>query len=352
MTTSARRFSTNPLATPETVKPSRDDFYVTGVLNAGAFEFDGKFCWLVRVAETPVQDDPARVKIPLMRLDEAGQPVMDFHYFDRSDTTLDFSDKRVVVTPEETFITNISHLRMATSTDGKNWTVEDKPLLEPADKYELFGLEDPRVVFMEGQYLITYSAISRHGVTSNLITTKDFKSFKRYPPLFVPDNKDICIFDRKIDGQYIAMHRPSQSMLGKPDIWLARSDDLIHWGQHECIMQTRPGMWDSQRIGCGPAPIDTDEGWLEIYHGSDDSAYYLGTVLLDKNDPTKILARSSQPILSPEESWEKKGFYPNVVFANGQLVRPGGTVWIYYGGADRVMGGAEITIDELFNSLR
>ena len=350
MTVRCRRFAENPLVTPEDINPSRDDFYVTGVLNAGAFEFDGKFRWLVRVAEAPVQNDPTVVKVPYMDM-TGHEPRMDYRTFRKDDPEIDFSDRRIVFAPGQPYITNISYLRLAASDDGRNWTVEGANCLEPTDKYEQFGVEDPRIVFMEDKYLVTYSAISRHGVTSNLVTTTDWKTFTRHGPLFVPDNKDIAIFPEKVGGKYVAFHRPSVSMLGKPEMWMAVSDDLISWGRHECIMEVRPGKWDSARIGCGPAPIRTEKGWLEIYHGSDDNAYYLGACLLDLEDPYKVIARSDEPILAPEEPYEKEGFYDNAVFSNGQIVRPDGTIWIYYGAADRVMAGCEITIDELLRSL-
>lgn len=346
-----RRFDNNPLVTPADVKPSRDDFFVTGVLNAGAFEFDGKYCWMVRVAEAPIQDDPDVVKVPLMNM-QADPPEMGFKCFRKDDPECDFSDTRIVKRPGQWYITNISYLRMATSEDGKTWTVSDENLITPMDKYEQFGVEDPRITKIDDEYLLTYSAISRHGVTSNLIITKDWKTFDRKGVLYVPDNKDICIYPEKVNGMYVAMHRPSVSMLGKPEIWQATSPDLIHWGNHECIMEIRPGKWDGCRIGCGPAPIKTPEGWLEIYHGSDDTNYYLGAALLDLDDPFKVLARSEAPILTPEESYEKEGFFANVVFANGQIVHDDGRIWIYYGGADMIMAGCETTVDELLASLK
>lgn len=348
-----RRFKNNPLAAPETVKPSRPDFFVTGVLNAGAFEFQGEYWWLVRVAEAPIQKDPKALTVPFTEFVER-RPQMAFRTFQRSDAALDFSDTRIVWYKDKRikpWITNISHLRLARSKDGKNWTVADDVCIGPGDKYEAYGVEDPRVVRIGDEYLITYSAISRHGVTSNLIVTKDFKTFDRKGPLFVPDNKDICIFPEKVKGQYVALHRPSVSMLGKPDVWIAFSPDLIHWGRHEAIMYNRDGKWDSQRIGCGPAPIRTEKGWLEIYHGSDDRNYYLGAVLLDLEDPRKVIARSEEPILTPEEPYEKEGFFANVVFANGQIHLPDGRIWIYYGGADRVMAGCETTVKELLDHL-
>lgn len=348
-----RRFENNPILSPKDIKPSRDDFFVTGVLNAGAFEFDGQYCWMVRIAEAFIQDNDQVLKTPQTDL-EAGWPNMHCTEFRKDDEALDFSDSRIVWYKDKRikpWITNISHLRMARSDDGKHFEIDESVQIVPADKYEQFGVEDPRVVKIDDTYLITYSAISRHGVTSNLITTKDFKEFDRKGPLFVPDNKDIAIFPEKVRGQYVAFHRPSVSMLGKPDIWIAFSDDLIHWGNHQAIMYGREGKFDSQRIGCGPEPIKTDKGWLELYHGSDDKAYYMGAVLLDLDDPTKVVARSEEPILTPEEPYELEGFFANVVFANGQIVHDDGKIYLYYGGADAFMAGCETSIDEIFEHL-
>ncbi len=354
MASLCRRFPNNPLMTPEDLKPSRPDFVLTGVLNAGAFEFDGQYCWLVRVAEAPIQTQPGKLVVPYMEVDAAGRAEMCFRTFDRNDPTLDLRDTRLVFYKDaldKPWITNISHLRMARSDDGLNWRIDDSVQLWPRNKYEAYGIEDPRIVQIDGEYLVTYSAISRHGVTSNLLVTRDFKSFDYRGQLFVPDNKDICIFPEKVNGRYVALHRPSVSMLGRPDIWIAYSDDLVHWGGHEAIMYCRPGQWDSGRIGCGPAPVKTEKGWLEIYHGSDDRNYYLGAVLLDLDDPRKVIARSETPILMPEEPYELEGFFANVVFANGQIAHDDGRIWIYDGGADRVMAGCETTVAELFKHL-
>jgi predicted GH43/DUF377 family glycosyl hydrolase len=347
----AERFANNPIFSPTTTRPCIDGFEVTGVLNPGAFEFAGKVHLLLRVAEWPRQDRQDVLKIPM--LDLSVKPArMETMAFRRDDPAWDFSDRRLIRSKDIIYITNFSYLRLATSDDGgKTFTMEDRPLLWPEDKYETFGIEDPRVVEIDGEYLITYSAISRHGVTSNLITTRDWQHFARKGVLFVPDNKDICIFPEKIGGRYACLHRPSQSMLGKPDIWMAFSDDLIHWGGHECIMQTRPGKWDSARIGCGPSPIKTPHGWLNLYHGSDNQNYYMGAALHDLEDPRKIIARSSRPYLSPEMDYEKVGFYDNVVFSNG-IVRRGDEILMYYGAADACTAGCRLSVDDLLKDLQ
>ena len=134
-------------------------------------------------------------------------------------------------------------------------------------------------------------------------------------------------------------------------IWLASSSDLEQWGDHQCVAKTRPGMWDSQRIGAGAAPIKTDKGWLEIYHGAnEDSRYCLGALLLDLNDPSKVIARSEQPIMEPLKDYEQQGFFGNVVFTNGHTVN-GDELTVYYGASDTVICGAQFSICQVLASL-
>lgn len=343
-----KRFENNPIFGPDNVTPCIEDFELTGALNPGAFEYDGDIYMVVRIAEQPIQKDSGKLTVPLLNQNTFE---MELKTFDRSDPNWDFSDTRIVASEEIIYITNFSYLRLAKSTDGgKTFVMADKPLVWPADKYETFGVEDPRVTCIDGEYLLTYSAISRHGVTSNLITTRDWKNFDRKGVLFVPDNKDICIFPEKINGRYVCFHRPSQSMLGNPDIWIAYSDNLIDWGGHECIMQPREGKWDSKRIGCGPVPIKTEHGWLSLYHGSDDTNYYMGAALHNLEDPRKVIARSETPFLTPEADYEKYGFYDNVVFCNG-IVQNGDEILVYYGGADAFTAGCTISQAEIMADL-
>ena len=353
MTIPCRRFAENPLLVPEQVKPSRPDARVLGAFNAGAFEYKGRFGLLVRVAEVAVQDDPAVRKILQLEF-VRGRPRIGVLAFRRDDPELDLSRPGGIVYRDgvrKGWLGHFSHLRLAWSDDGRRWRLDPKPSVLPADRYETGGMEDPRVTLLEGRYLITYTGVGRLGITDNLLSTRDWKRFARHGPLFVPDNKDVCIFPAKVGGRYVALHRPSSSGHGMPNLWIAFSPDLVHWGGHECLMEVRPGMWDSARIGCGPPPLRTKKGWLEIYHGSDNRGYCLGAVLLDLKNPRRVLARSREPILVPEAPYEKQGYVPNVVFSCGEIVRPDGTLWIYYGGADRVIAGCETSIDEILRSL-
>jgi predicted GH43/DUF377 family glycosyl hydrolase len=346
-----RRFKENPLLTPKDIVPSTPGVRVLGAFNPGAFVWNYEMCLLVRVSEAPIPPDLDTVIAPYFDF-ASGQRELKSWAFSRKDPAYDFSDTRLVKSRDRTWITSASHLRIARSKDGIHFKVDEKPTLWPANEYENLGIEDPRVVFLEDRYLITFSAISRdHGVCSNLVTTQDWKTFEHRGVLFVPDNKDICIFPERVGGQYIALHRPSVSMLGMPNLWIAESDDLIHWGRHECLLKVRPGKWDSARIGCGPAPILTDEGWLAFYHGSDNTNYYMGAALLDRDDPYKVIARSEDPIYQPVEPYEKKGFFANVVFCNGLIESWGGRVFLYYGAADMCCAAVEVRAKDVLDDL-
>jgi predicted GH43/DUF377 family glycosyl hydrolase len=150
------------------------------------------------------------------------------------------------------------------------------------------------------------------------------------------------------------LHRPSSVDIGGNYIWLAESPDGIHWGNHKCIIKTRNDTWDSARVGAGAAPIKTDKGWLEIYHGANrQHQYCLGAFLLDLNDPSKVIARTEVPIMAPSTTYELSGFFGNVVFTNGHIVHPDGdTITIYYGASDEFVCGAQFSINEICSLLK
>lgn len=184
-----------------------------------------------------------------------------------------------------------------------------------------------------------------------MMHTVDWKNFEHYGMILPPHNKDCALFEEKIDGKYYTFHRPSSPELGGNYIWLAESPDLKHWGNHKCVATTRDGYWDCARVGAGAAPIKTEAGWLEIYHGADyNHRYCLGALLLDLNDPSKVLARSEEPIMEPIAPYEQTGFFGNVIFTNGQLV-DGDTVTMYYGASDEVICKAELSIKEILKTL-
>jgi predicted GH43/DUF377 family glycosyl hydrolase len=216
---------------------------------------------------------------------------------------------------------------------------------------ETFGIEDCRVSRMEDVYYLTYTQVSENGVGVGLMHTTDWRTITREGMILPPHNKDCALFEEKIDNRYFCLHRPSGIALGGNFIWVASSPDLRHWGGHHCILRTREGWWDSARVGAGAAPIKTPEGWLEIYHGADhQNRYCLGAVLLDLNDPTRVLARSRDPLMAPEAIYELTGFFGNVVFTNGHLVN-GDHITVYYGASDEVICGATFSIEHILSDL-
>jgi predicted GH43/DUF377 family glycosyl hydrolase len=219
---------------------------------------------------------------------------------------------------------------------------------------QTFGIEDCRVTFLENKYFLTFTAVSENGVGVGLKTTTDWKDFQSHGMIFSPHNKDCAIFSERINGKYHSLHRPSSVDLGGNYIWLAESPDGIHWGNHQCIIKTREGLWDGARVGAGAAPIKTEKGWLEIYHGANaQHQYCLGAFLMDKNEPSKIIARTEDPIMSPSAPYEVSGFFGNVVFTNGHVIHPDNdTVTIYYGASDEFVCGARFSIKEILSLLK
>lgn len=214
-----KRYEKNPIITPADVKPSRPDFKVECVFNAGVIRFEGDVLLLLRVAESAISNNNEIVKVPYFDYISGKLVVIDF---DKTDTSNDFRDSRLVRTPTRQYLTSISHFRIARSKDGVNFNVDEIPALVAANEYEMYGIEDPRITKIEDTYYINYSAISYvTGVTTCLVTTKDFKNFERKGVIFTPDNKDVCIFPEKINGKYYAFSRPASAEYNRRDMWIA-----------------------------------------------------------------------------------------------------------------------------------
>lgn len=343
----AKRFPENPILRPSHIQPSIPGMKIECLLNPGVFRFEGKIWLLCRVAERTEQDDKT-IKVPVLNAD--GQ--IDILSFDKKDPGLDANDPRVIAYNGKNYLTTLSHLRLVSSNDGKQF--KEEPTYKPLTgngALEAFGIEDCRVTEMKDGFHLTYTKVSEIAVGVGYMFTKDWQTFERRGMIFPPHNKDCAIFDRKINGKYYALHRPSSPELGGNYIWIAESPDLFHWGNHQCIAVTRKEMWDSARVGAGAAPIETPEGWLEIYHGANEkNRYCLGAILLDKDNPSKVLARSVKPVMEPIMDYEQTGFFGNVVFTNGHFV-DGDKVTMYYGASDEVICGAEFSIRELLKSL-
>jgi predicted GH43/DUF377 family glycosyl hydrolase len=347
------RYKENPIITPNHVKPHRGDFEVIGAFNAGIARYKDEIIMLLRVAERPISDDPKIIKAPIYNSKTGVLEILDFNI---DDPTYDFSDPRVIRKKERMdkfeYLTSLSHLRIARSRDGgHHFTIDEHPFIFPSNDLEVFGIEDPRITQINDTYYIYFTAVSPKGVGESLVSTTDFVHVTHHGMIFAPENKDVIIFPEKINGKYYALHRPVPKSVGEPEIWIAESDNLIYWGNHKYLMGLRTGKWDNERIGGGAVPIKTDKGWLEIYHGaSTDARYCMGAVLLDLNDPTKVLARSDQPILEPETDYEVEGFFGNVVFSCGALVE-GDIVRLFYGVSDTSMACAELSLKQILNSL-
>ena len=355
-----RRLSDQPILQTSDVKPAIAGFEVLGAFNPAACWVDGEILLLLRVAEAP-KPEKGFLTIPLIE-DQDGVPVLTIRRFAKPDED---HDPRVVTIEGKQYLTSLSHLRLARSRDGLHFEIEDKPFLFPARMDESYGIEDARITFLEGQYWITYTAVSEHGPAVGLAVTTDFQTpptvvrpsaeppggtapVERLGLILPPPNKDVALFPEKVGGNYLMLHRPMVSDIGKPSVWLAESPDGIHWGNHRFLFGGR-GLtdpkfsWEGGKIGGGPQPLLTDEGWLVCYHGADaDHAYALALALLDRDDPTIVLGRSEVPLLTPELSWEREGFFPNVVFSNGWVQWPDGRIWVYYGAADSGVGVAEL----------
>lgn len=250
------------------------------------------------------------------------------------------------------YLTTISHLRLLFSEDGVIFSEsEEYSSIFGEGEYESYGIEDCRVSKINNNYHLTYTMVSPNGVGVGLTITKDWKIFEKKGMIFSPHNKDCAIFEEKINGLFYALHRPSSPELGGNYIWLAESPDGVHWGNHKCIAKTREGKFDSKRLGAGAAPIKTAKGWLEIYHGATaENRYCLGAILLDLKDPSKVIARSEEPIMEPIAAYEQTGFFGNVVFTNGHYV-DGDIVHMYYGASDEFVCSANFSINKILKTL-
>jgi predicted GH43/DUF377 family glycosyl hydrolase len=344
----ARRCAANPIVTPAHVKPTHPELEVCCVMNAGALRRDGVTYLMLRVDERP---HPAEGYVGTAVSHGGKIEILRF----RKDTPgLDASDPRGFTLPDgRMLITVLSHLRVARSRDGERFTVDPQPAIFPTEPYEAYAAQDARLTEIDGTVYINYSAVSDHGIATALATTRDFVAYERHGLIFGPDNRNVCVFPERIGGSYCALHRPMHAVpIGRNSVWLARSPDLLHWGGHRRVMAPRQGAWDDFRVGGGAPPIETPDGWLIVYHGANRAdRYCLGVALLDRDDPSRVLARHAQPLLEPEMDYEKKGFFGNVVFTDGAVVQ-NGFLRVYYGASDTVTCLADFELEAVLAALR
>jgi len=336
----------NPVVRPNMVLPTTTGLEVLGAFNAGAAICNNQIILLLRVSERCIAE-PGVIGVPIYRFHDE-KSTLEILRFNSNDPDVRLKDTRGVVYKNVDYLSTLSTIRVARSDDGISFTVEDHPLIFPSRPCEKYGCEDARIQKFGDEFYITYTAVSGDGWSTELCVTKDFKSVERKGTIFCPLNKDVCLFPEKINGRYWALHRPHNIGFGKPSIWVASSPDLLDWGGHECLIRPRDNKWENMKIGGGGAPIKTDKGWLVIYHGKGDgSVYHLFTLLLDLEDPRKVIARGKKPFFSPETEYETKGFFPNVVFSNGHVEMPEGEIFLYYGACDETTNLLITSVEEL-----
>jgi predicted GH43/DUF377 family glycosyl hydrolase len=300
-----KRYKDNPILTP-----AMWPYKVNAVFNAGSILFDGKVLLLVRVED--------------MR--------------------------------------GFSHFSKAVSPDGlTNWGIDKKPTMEPDSKNypeEYYGIEDPRIIKLEevNVYALVYTSFSTSGPLVSLATTEDFKSFQRIGAIMSPEDKDASLFPRLFKERWALLHRPtpSNNSMGA-NIWISFSPDLTHWGNNSILLPARKGSWwDANKIGLGPPPIETKEGWVIIYHGVKTTAagnlYRLGLALLDIDDPTKVIKRCDEWVFGPREMYERVGDVPDVTFPCGVILK-GDELMMYYGAADTTMSVAIASMKEVLEFI-
>jgi predicted GH43/DUF377 family glycosyl hydrolase/glycosyltransferase involved in cell wall biosynthesis len=387
----AHRVQGNPLIKPADVAPSQDGVEVISTINPGVARVGDETVLLLRVAERPRPDvppgpdavmvdlsgpEPRPVPLPgglsheqlvgLAFFDHTQEPPrVVIGYVPRDLPGLDLSDPRTIRYRDTAggfamgqaefsdYLTHISHLRVARSTDGVRFRIDPEPTIVSATALEEYGVEDPRITKIGDVFHITYVSVSRLGITTSRLATKDFTSFERLGTIMHPDQKDVVFFPEQVGGKYLAFSRPMPGSFGRVlGIWLADSDDLVHWGNHRPVAQPRAGMWDEMRIGASLVPIRVDGGWLELYHGADrDNRYGMGALLLDAGDPTKVLSRTDSPLLMPEADYERDGFLHDVVFPTGHTDLGEGHIRVYYGAADTSTCAADLSIDDVLEAL-
>lgn len=276
---------------------------------------------------------------------------------------------------------------LAVSSDGYHFErVSDQPAFSPSeDGFDASTVQDPRMVKMGEYYYITYACrffpfgqfwmpqsqrykaplcppdfprvIRTNATSTGLLLTKDFKTYIRAGRITDPtlDDRDVVLFPEKINGKYVLMHRPLE-WVGEeygtefPAIWISTSDDLLGF-KHSTLLARAKYDWECGKIGINTPPLRTPEGWLTLYHAVGSDKYYrLGALLLDLEDPTKVLHRTPDWIMQPEEEYEIDGYYRGCVFPCGKVLIDG-TLFIYYGAADKYVGVATCPLDELMEYL-
>lgn len=257
-----------------------------------------------------------------------------------------------------------TNIGLATSADGIDWQVYEKPCFEMKDE-EVLRAYDPRLTVIGDEVYATFAVDTKHGLRGGIAKTEDYIHYDVIS-LSVPDNRNMVLFPEKINGMYVRLERPmpvySRGGRDRFDIWISESPDLVYWGRSELLSGVEDYPFANNKIGPGAPPIKTDKGWLVFTHAVDldttrgkngwENSWqkrYCGCVmLLDLNDPYKVLGIYREPLIAPEAAYETtEGFRTNVIFPTGAVLEPDGTVKIYYGASDTVIALATAHVDDL-----
>ena len=364
----ATRVSDTPMIKPSDVPPSHSKLEVIGVLNPTFIEIQGKKYLITRVDERPsgistraecavIDKEPFLVAYADLeypgKLEVIETNIKKNSLYDHDPILPEAVRDYCIATRQQNLLLSyISHLRIF-ELFGSEIIVNDSPIVYPSDVFSKYGCEDPRATVIDGQPVFIYTAIGPYGATSWLARMKN-KSIGTKKMILGPDHKHSTIFPTRIGGSYYLLTRPlSRSYLRTSGIWILESPDMIHWGAPVPVLLPRPGEWDSVRVGPSASPILIDNGWLLFYYGVDfENTYRMGAALLARDNPSKVIARTIQPVLSPALEWERNGRRADTVFSCGtQWLVEEDTLRIYYGAADTSVGAADIKTVELMNQL-
>ena len=303
-----------------------------------------------KVKNIPWQDKPANCSDPVWRYTE--NPIIDRTFVKDANSIFNSA----VVPYGDGFagvfrmddVTREQYLVTGESPDGIHWKLNDE---------KIFHGYDPRLCEIDGKYYLSWVCHTERGTSTGIASTEDFKSWERFENAVLPVSRNGVLFPRKVNGEYMLFSRRcDKGHTPYGDIFLSHSPDLTYWGKHRFVI--KPEMnWEMTKVGAGPTPIETDEGWLCFYHGVITSCngftYSMGAMIVDRDEPWKVLHRADRYLLSPRETYEFVGDVPNVVFPCAALAdEDTGRIAIYYGGADTVVGLAFTTVDETINYIK
>jgi len=345
------------LISPERVTPLKTDMLIVGTFNPGATLVNDRLMLVVRVAVSPanVPDDHfADIRFVDGELKCTALPANDF----------DNQDSRVLRRRKDGLVTlsSLSYLQFVWIDDYRRpieeWRLTWGDCFLPDNLYESFGVEDARCTWIEGCCFMTYTSVSPHGACTSLATTTDFKTFKRHGVIFPCENKDVVLFPDRIEGKIHALHRPvSATKFCAPEIWTASSEDGVFWGHHH-VLATGNAPFEADRIGAGTPPIGSHNRYHMFYHASAnaDEKASVGTYtaavmeLVVAHGRVQLQRRATNPLMIPTEPWELTGFVPNVVFPTGAVELKDRWL-VFYGAADTHVGVADISRNEIIESL-